>query len=293
MCTKTESEQTTRNLSVALMLFLYHAIAFVGGCYTFSWSLFVLMLVLYVFTGLGITVGYHRLFTHKSFETYGVIRWLAAIIGTFAGQGSCISWVSSHRVHHQYSDEPGDPHSPALHKWRLFGFLWAHMLWLFARVLKVERRQEIENTTKDLQKDPIVRGISRHYLLLHFGQIVVLALIGYLISGWYGALAWIVWGYVIRVLVTLHLTWSVNSSCHMFGYRSYQTRDKSRNSFLFGLLALGEGWHNNHHWVQWAANHGQRWWEFDASFCVIRFLERLGLAWGVKRFHPKNAKKQA
>jgi stearoyl-CoA desaturase (delta-9 desaturase) len=241
--------------------------------------------IMYLLTGLGVTVGFHRLFTHRSFKTGPAVRAAFAIMGSAAIEGPIISWVADHRKHHAFSDQPGDPHSPHVdhgHGWRgaLRGLLHAHMGWLFihtGRGLK-------SRYAPDLQADPIVAFVNRTFvlwvavgLLLPFG-------LGYLLGGTLdAALTGLLWGGLVRLLVLHHVTYSINSLCHFFGRRDYQTDDESRNLAWLAPLSLGESWHNNHHAFPTSADHGLRWWQVDVSAMVIRGLERVGLAWDVIR----------
>ncbi|WP_129670284.1 acyl-CoA desaturase [Candidatus Chloroploca sp. Khr17] len=228
-----------------------------------NWVDLTLMLVLYIISGLGITVGFHRLLTHKSFETTWWMKRLMLISGSMALEGDPITWASTHIQHHAHSDGEDDPHSP------LEGLWHAHVGWMFNHKHKVD----VYGTW--LKKDPDVVWVAKTWVL----WVAVGLIIPTLIAGWSGLL----WGGLVRIFLTHHITWSVNSICHTFGRRDYQTRDASRNNFLVGLLAFGEGWHNNHHAFPRSAFHGLRWWQIDFSAYLIRGLERVGLVWNVVR----------
>lgn len=228
-----------------------------------NWVDLTLMLVLYIISGLGITVGFHRLLTHKSFETTWWMKRLMLISGSMALEGDPITWASTHIQHHAHSDGEDDPHSP------LEGLWHAHVGWMFSHKHKVD----VYGTW--LKKDPDVVWVAKTWVL----WVAVGLIIPTLIAGWSGLL----WGGLVRIFLTHHITWSVNSICHTFGRRDYQTRDASRNNFLVGLLAFGEGWHNNHHAFPRSAFHGLRWWQIDFSAYLIRGLERVGLVWNVVR----------
>lgn len=218
-----------------------------------------LLLGLYAATGLGITVGFHRMLTHRSFEAHPAVRALFLALGSMAVQGPALDWASNHIKHHAKTDTDEDPHSP------LNGFIHAHVGWLFTGKVA-----EPEIYGRWMLKDPMVMFFSRTFLL----WIAAGLLIPYAIDGWRG----FVWGGLVRVFLLHHVTWSVNSVCHVFGKRDYDTPDRSTNQWIVGILAFGEGWHNNHHAFPRSAFHGLRWWQIDLSGYIIRLLERLGLA---------------
>jgi stearoyl-CoA desaturase (delta-9 desaturase) len=248
----------------------------------FGWVELGLLLTMYVLTALGITVGFHRLFTHRSFETGRVARFTLAALGSMAVQGPLLTWVAVHRRHHQHSDGDGDPHSPHGHGRGLLGMLrglWhAHVGWLFRPA-----PPDLPHYVKDLRQDGATRVASALFpLWVAVGLLLPAALGGVLTGTWAGALLGLLWGGLARVFLVHHVTWSVNSVCHLWGRRPYRSGDQSRNNALFGILALGEGWHNNHHAFPTSARHGLRWWQVDASYWVIRVLALVGLAWNVK-----------
>ncbi len=250
-----------------------------------SWVDLVLFVVLYVLCGLGTTVGFHRLFTHKSFETTKPVRAVFAILGSMTMQGPLTQWVTDHRKHHALSDLEGDPHSPhagyGAGVWNgMKGFVHAHVGWLF-RLKGMERG---DHYGKDLFEDTMIRRIDKLYLLwvvLTFG---IPFLVGYLAGGfsWALGLQALVWAGAIRVFAYQHATFAVNSVCHLWGQRDYPTRDESRNNWLVASLTFGEGWHNNHHAFPSSARHGLRRHQLDAAWWTIRGLEKLGLAWSVR-----------
>lgn len=244
----------------------------------FSWTGILLALVLgWLFGGLGICLGYHRLLTHSSFETFRPIRWLFAWLGALAGEGPPITWVAFHRKHHQYSDREGDPHSPREGAW------WSHVLWLFPATRESQRHQILERYAPDLLRDPFLRFLDWSFIFWHFAAAGTLLAIGWLFWDLRTGLSFLVFGMFVRLVYVLHITWLVNSASHMWGYKNYETPDNSRNLWWVGLLAFGEGWHNNHHAFQRSARHGHRWWEIDMTYWVIWLMERLGLAWNVVR----------
>lgn len=248
-----------------------------------GWFYLSLMIGGWLISGLGITVGFHRLLTHRSFETYGPIRALFAFMGSLSIEGEPVVWCAMHRRHHRHSDQPGDPHSPYVDYGRTFGLLmgiWHSQIgWLYTSKWEYP---ELERFVPDLLKDPWVMGVNRFFNLWVAFSLILPTAIGYAWEGWRGALLGLLWGGLIRVLMTHHITWSINSICHLFGSREFQSDDHSTNNFLCGLLGHGEGWHNNHHAFPTSARHGLRWWQFDLSWIVIRSMQLVGLAWNVR-----------
>jgi stearoyl-CoA desaturase (delta-9 desaturase) len=248
----------------------------------FSWVDLGLLLGMYLLTALGITAGFHRLFVHRSFETYMPVKVVFAVLGSMAVQGDLITWVGVHRRHHQHSDTPDDPHTPHHHGPGLLGWLkgyWhAHIGWFFDPT-----PADLERYVKDLRQSPTLRGVSGLFPLWVALGLVFPAVLGGVISGsWTGAWSGLVWGGLVRVFLVHHVTWSVNSACHLWGLRPYASDDLSRDNVVFGILALGEGWHNTHHAFPTSARHGLGWWQPDVSYYVIRGLWLVGLAWNVK-----------
>lgn len=240
-----------------------------------SWPAVWVAVALYFVTGLGVTIGYHRRLTHHAFKSPRWMDNLLAVVGLLAGEGPPIFWVAHHRKHHKFSDADGDPHSPRE------GFLWAHMLWLLPRQNKVKLGALYRKWAPDLVRDRFLVSLESTYLFWHGGFLLVLLGAGWLAGGWYLGASLVAYGFFLRSLLVLHATWMVNSLAHTWGYRSYATPDESRNNFVVGLLAQGEGWHNNHHHFQASVNHGHRWWEIDVSFLVILLLAAASwpLAW--------------
>jgi fatty-acid desaturase len=253
--------------------------------FCFTWKALLLTLLLaYLTGGLGICLGYHRLLTHGGFQTYRPVRWLLAWLGSLAGEGPPIFWVGMHRKHHQYSDQPGDPHSPHEGPW------WSHMLWLFPRPDWRAWDATLARYAPDILRDPFMRMLDGTFLAWHLALGLALFLFGWFGWGLATGVSFLVWGMFVRMVYVLHVTWLVNSASHMWGYRNYETPDNSRNLWWVGLLAYGEGWHNNHHAFQRGARHGHRWWEFDLTYGAILVLERLGLAWKVVRDFPPDSR---
>lgn len=256
---------------------------FVWG-WGFHWTDLGLLISTYVLTALGITVGFHRLFVHRSFETNMVVKVVFAVLGSMAVEGSLFNWVAQHRRHHQHSDTESDPHSPHHHNHdggvlgALRSFWFAHIGWFFK-----PDPTDLAHYVKDLSQSPTLRRISALFPLWAALSFAIPAILGGLISQtWAGALTGLIWGGLVRVFLVHHVTWSVNSACHLWGLQPYQSQDESRNNALFGVLAMGEGWHNTHHAFPTSPRHGLGWWQIDMSYWVIWMLARLGLAWNLK-----------
>ena len=242
----------------------------------FTWSGLAICLFLYWVTGgLGVCLGYHRLLTHGSFKTSGPVKFIFALLGGISGEGSALVWVSNHRKHHAFSDQEGDPHSP-----RDGGF-WAHMLWLFPYHSSADVTARVARWAPDLERDRGIRFLHQTFLLWHFLIGAALLTAGWSLYDRDVGISWLLWGLAMRMVIVFHITWFVNSATHIWGYRNYETSDDSTNLWWVGLLAFGEGWHNNHHAHQRMAAHGHKWWELDPTYWVILALERLGLAWDV------------
>jgi stearoyl-CoA desaturase (delta-9 desaturase) len=242
----------------------------------------VLLLSLWLVTGLGVTVGYHRLFTHRTFKAAPAVAAALAIFGSMAGQGGVVSWVALHRRHHECSDREGDPHSPNLagggFKGRLRGLAHSHFLWM--------RRHEYPNIVHyapDLIKNRSLVRIARHYYSWVVLGLLIPALIGGLVSlSWTGAVSGLFWGGLVRIFVLEHIVWAINSFLHMFGTRPYESRENSRNGAIFALVTLGESWHNNHHAFPDSPSFGLNWYRLDPGYWLIRLLAACGLAWDLK-----------
>jgi stearoyl-CoA desaturase (Delta-9 desaturase) len=248
-----------------------------------------ILAVMYLLTATGITVGYHRLLTHRSFRTHKPTEYLFAFFGSMAVQGSVIAWVADHRKHHAHTDVEGDPHSPHVgHGDGVGGVLrglWhAHTGWL----LSEHGRADWKKYAPDLYEDRGMRFINRRFVSLVLLGLALPALVGYLLTGTLlGAATGLLWGGLVRVFLVHHVTWSVNSICHFLGTRRFEVEDHSTNVFWLALPSLGESWHHNHHAFPRSAVHGLRRWELDPSALVIRAMERVGLAWNVIRIPPE------
>ena len=277
--------QTPRNVKLAMLaavvfppLGVLTAMGLLWGGLFNSTDLIILA-TMYVLTGLGITVGYHRLCTHKAFATRGPIAFFFLAFGTMAGQGPVIWWCATHRRHHQYSDKQFDPHSPhAGYEPGLAGFckgfLHSHIGWLFEK-----EQPDYKRYVPDLLQDPMIMWLDRMFVpILFAGLLLPAAVSGFITGTWQGAGLGLLWGGLVRMFMLHHSTWSVNSVCHVWGQKEFRSGDESRNNPIMGILALGEGWHNNHHAFPASARHGLKWWQFDLSWIVIRSLQLVGLA---------------
>jgi stearoyl-CoA desaturase (Delta-9 desaturase) len=251
--------------------------------------------VMYIFTAVGITVGFHRLLTHRSFQTPKWLEYTFAALGSMAVQGPVIAWVADHRKHHAHTDEEGDPHSPHVgHDGGLRGVLaglWhAHAGWLMSE----QGRADWKRFAPDLYEDRGMRVIGRNFVPLVLLSLALPALAGYAVSGnLAGAATGLLWGGLVRVFFVHHVTWSVNSVCHFFGTRRFDTDDKSTNVFWLALPSLGESWHHNHHAFPRSAKHGLRRGELDPSAAIIVALEKVGLARNVIRITPERQAQRA
>ncbi len=251
--------------------------------------------IVYVITGLGITVGFHRLLTHRSFKTKPWVRGVLAACGSAAIEGPVTAWVADHRKHHAFSDQYGDPHSPHVDHgvgWRgaLRGLAHAHVGWLFIHT----QRGSKERYAPDLLKDPLIRFIDRTFLLWTALGLLLPFGLGWALGGsLHAGLTGLLWGGAVRILVLHHMTYSINSLCHFFGRRRFAAEDESRNLLWLAPFTFGESWHNNHHAFPTSARHGLRRWELDISAMVIRGLELAGLAWDVQRVSPRRQSARA
>jgi len=239
----------------------------------FSWSAVWVALGLYVLTGMGVTLVFHRLLTHRSMVVPKWFEYVLTVIGTLSLQGGPIEWVAQHRAHHAHADADGDPHDTH------HGMPWAHLEWLFRSNKDRVTQPEWQRWAPDLLKDPVHRAIEQYNVWMQ----VVLAVALFAIGGW----SWVIWGVFARLAFTYHCTWLVNSASHAVGYRTYTTTDKSTNNWWVALLTFGEGWHNNHHAFPFSARHGLRWYEVDTTYYMIEFMKRIGLAKNLKLPTPE------
>jgi len=249
--------------------------------------------VTYALVGFGVTIGFHRMLTHRAFDAKPWVRATLAILGSMSIQGAPIHWVADHRRHHAFTDEEGDPHSPHLHAedgWRgvIKGLWHSHMGWLFEG-----QRTSARRFAPDLRKDPLIRWVDKYFPLWALLGLFIPFVLGFALSGGslFAGFTAFVWAGLVRVFLLHHATWSVNSICHMYGRRPFAIEDESRDNWIVAIVALGEGWHHSHHAFPTSAQHGLGRKQFDPSYQIIRGLERLGLVWNVRR--PKDAQIEA
>jgi stearoyl-CoA desaturase (delta-9 desaturase) len=277
------------NLVAVIVPFLAFAAAV-----TLTWGDFVhgtdlaILAGMYLVSALGITIGYHRLLTHRSFDTPRPVKYALAIMGQTAVQGPVIDWVADHRKHHAFTDEEGDPHSPHGHgggfKGALHGLYHAHVGWLFVTQGRADRRRY----ARDLMDDAVMKRISKSFLANALLGLAIPFALGFAITGRLsGALTALLWGGLVRIFFLHHVTWSINSVCHFFGRRRFPLDDHSTNVFWLALPSLGESWHHNHHAFPRSAHHGMRWWEVDVSGLIILGMKKIGLARDVVTISPE------
>jgi stearoyl-CoA desaturase (delta-9 desaturase) len=255
-----------------------------------GWSDLAILAVTYLVTALGVTIGFHRLLTHRSFATHRWIAYLLALLGSMSVQGPVINWVADHRKHHAHTDADGDPHSPHVgHGSGLRGLWHAHVGWLFRHQGRAERSRH----AADLVEDRGMRAINDAFELLVGLSLAIPFGLGWLLTGSVaGALTGLLWGGLVRIFFVHHVTWSINSVCHFYGRRRFATTDHSTNVFWLAPVTLGESWHHNHHAFPRSAIHGLRWWELDPSGLVIRAMRRAGLAWNVIEIAPERQRER-
>lgn len=250
-------------------LWAFHVIAVLFAVETFEPRLLILALALGVLTTLGVEMGYHRMLVHRAFEAEPALRYGLTFLGMLAVQQGPVSWVANHRKHHRYSDDPDeDPHSPTR------SFLWSHIGWLYGNDGLLMRPSYCRRWAPDILKDPVLRTLDKIY-----EPLTVLSWFAFLSAGW----DWFVWAYCVRVVVTWHFQFAINSVCHTFGSQPWDTGDRSRNFAWLALPTLGEAWHNNHHHAPRSARVGFLWWQLDPTWYLIWSLEKVGLVWNVVR----------
>jgi stearoyl-CoA desaturase (delta-9 desaturase) len=245
-----------------------------------------LLLVMYLMTAVGVTIGFHRLLTHRAFQTHSWLERTFAVLGSLSVQGSVLDWVADHRKHHANSDREGDPHSPHVgHGQGFSGFWYAHVGWL----METQGQADWKKFARDLYEDPGMRRIGRL-----FPQLVVLSLLIPIVADWAlhgftlaGAIRGLIWAGFVRIFFVHHVTWSVNSICHIFGSRRFDVNDLSTNVWWLAPFSFGESWHHNHHAFPRSAFHGLRWYELDLSGILILAMSKVGLAWNVIRITPE------
>ncbi|WP_064750334.1 acyl-CoA desaturase [Solirubrobacter soli] len=278
------------NMAAVFLPFIVVAIAipFLWGDWL-DWSDVVVFTIMYLLSGFGVTVGFHRLLTHRSFKTHKFTEYVFAYLGMLAVEGPVIDWVADHRKHHAHTDVEGDPHSPHVGhgdglKGAIKGLWHAHVGWLWETHGEASARRY----AKDLAEDRTMRALNRKFPWIVVGSLLIPAALGGLLSmSWHGALTGLIWGGFARIFFVHHVTWSVNSVCHFFGTRRFEIEDKSTNVFWLAIPSFGESWHHNHHTFPRSAKHGLKWWEIDPSAMMIGLLKRVGLAWDVVTITPE------
>jgi fatty-acid desaturase len=259
---------TNVNWVTAGFMVVFHVLA-VAAFWFFSWQNLVVALVLHwMAVGFGISLGYHRLHTHRGFKCSKAFEYFLAVCGTLTLEGGPIFWVATHRQHHQLSDQDGDPHSP-----RDGGF-WAHMGWILFGDTHHNNTELMGKYAPDLGRDQFYRWLNSY----HWVPLTTVGLILLAVGGW----PMVLWGIFLRVVVGLHGTWLVNSATHMWGSRRFETKDDSRNSWWVALITFGEGWHNNHHAHPVSARHGLAWYEFDMSWITLKLFNAIGIVSDLK-----------
>jgi len=294
----TRAQRYTNLAAVVLPLLAFFLAVVLLWNSVVGWHDLLLLGVLYVLTGLGITVGFHRMLTHRAFQTSKTVERIFAVLGSLAVQGSVIQWVSDHRKHHAHTDEEGDPHSPHAGytgggvRGTLRGLFHAHVGW----ILTEQGGEHRARYAKDLVEDPGMKRISDNFHLLVIASLALPAALGFALSGGElkGALTGLLWGGFVRIFLLHHVTWSINSICHFVGTRRFDVDDHSTNVFWLALPSFGEAWHHNHHTFPRSADHGLKRWEraMDPSAAVIRTLEKLGLVWNVVRITPERQREK-
>lgn len=263
------------NLTTLFFVVVFHILA-VGAFFTFSWQNLAAFLILWWVSGsLGIGLGYHRLLTHRGFKVPKWLEYTLSLFGTLALQSGPLSWVSTHRIHHAFTDQENDPHSPR------HGTYWAHIGWIFRGTSQNQTEETMRRYCPDMIDDKVHRVLNRFYWVP-----TVLVGVGLFAIGGFGMM---LWGIFLRTVMGWHFTWLVNSATHLWGSRRFETRDDSRNNGLVAALSWGEGWHNNHHAHPRSAKHGLTWYEIDINWMQLRVLEMVGLA---KDIYAYDAKKQ-
>jgi stearoyl-CoA desaturase (delta-9 desaturase) len=266
---RSHADDNQINWITAIFMGLFHAGA-VAALFFFTWKAFLVAVFLWWVSGsLGIGMSYHRLLTHRGYKTYKWVEYFLTFCATLALEGGPIFWVATHRIHHQYSDQEGDPHSPIDGKW------WSHMGWILVGKSMHHDTTTLARYVPDLAKDNFHVSMTKY----HYLPMVVLGLILLAIGG----LPFVLWGICLRTVVGLHATWMVNSVTHLWGSRRFTTRDLSTNNWLVAIFTFGEGWHNNHHAHPTSARHGLTWYELDLNWYGIWVLKTLGLAWDIRK----------
>jgi stearoyl-CoA desaturase (delta-9 desaturase) len=287
-----QMSRVQRNFNVAAVVLPFIAVAVaipLAWSHVLGWTDVAITVGMYFATAFGITIGYHRLLTHRAFQTHQPTKYVFAALGSMAVQGPVIGWVADHRKHHAFTDEEGDPHSPHLsHGGGLLGNLkglyHAHVGWLF----DVHGMADAKRFAPELLEDRGMRFINRHFVWMVLLSLALPFALGFAISGALaGGLTALLWAGFVRIFFVHHITWSINSICHFFGRKRFDLEDESTNVAWLAIPSLGEAWHHNHHAFPRSAAHGLKWWEIDPSDLVIRGMEKVGLAWNVVRITPE------
>lgn len=292
--------QGKTSLRYAIPIAVIHLLALaVFVPWFFSWSGVALFVAGIFIVGTGINTGYHRLLTHRSFECPKWVEYIFVTIAVFCMEDSPATWVAMHRLHHKDSDKTPDPHSPLVNFW------WSHMGWLMVENRDIKNMSTYDRYARDILQDPYYMWLQRGLAIawVYLAHLVAIAAAGFAVGWWWSgqtfagglqlAASWLVWAGIARTVAVWHITWSVNSVSHTFGYRTYETGEQSRNNWLVGFFASGEGWHNNHHVDPNSASNWHRWWEVDATYMLIRALELVGLAKNVDRGNARRRDKRS
>ena len=276
--TLTAEQSAGLNWHTLIGVTIFHALA-IAALFTFSWSNLIAAMILWWFAGsLGIGIGYHRLLTHRGFKTPKWVEYALSIIGTLAIQSGPLSWVTTHRIHHAFTETEKDPHSPR------FGTYWGHIGWIFRGTAQNQSWATMQRYCPDFANDRFHQIIDKYYYI----PTIILAAGLFAIGGF----SMVLWAVFLRTVVGWHFTWLVNSATHLWGTRRFETRDDSRNNGLIAAITWGEGWHNNHHAYPRSAKHGLAWYEFDINWIEIRLMEKLGLATDVYAYSEKKTVKE-
>ncbi|MBX7174052.1 MAG: fatty acid desaturase [Pyrinomonadaceae bacterium] len=270
-----ENQTNWQNLLIFITI---HALA-LTAIFSFTWTNFIVAFILLWFSvGWGIGIGYHRLLTHRSFESPKWFEYLLAILGSLTLQKGAISWVTTHRIHHAFTEKEEDPHSPDK------GFFWSHTGWMLFGISQNYSIEVCQKYSRDLLQDKFYF----HFERINLVPAIIVAILLYCLGGW-GMLAW---GVGVRTVISWHITWGINSFAHKFGSQRFKTGENSRNNAVLGILAFGEGWHNNHHAFPTSARHGLVWYELDLSYLQIKLFEKLGIVKNVKVPTQKSIEKR-
>ena len=261
------------NSPLFIVYVLLH-LSIIAAPFTYTQAgLIAFMVTMFCTMCMGVTLCYHRLLAHRSYKTYRPVKFLLALIGCLAFQRGPVWWVAAHRLHHSAVDTEQDPHYPSV------SWLWSHALWPFFKHPQLDEAPETTyRLARDIADDPMLQFLETHYTTINVLFLILLFYVGYWLGGWQTGLSVFVWGGLLRLVYALNITWCVNAVCHLWGYQTYKTPDNSRNNWLVGLLAFGEGWHNNHHMDQRAARNGHQWFEIDVTYYLIRLMGFFGLA---------------